>query len=416
MRPFRPLSDMQQSMLVHEMLADRPMYTMPLCFRIVGPLDAAALERALHRVIRRHPVLAATFQDGTAVPLGPSAPLPALTRTCSAWSATDDVLTLLTDWWDTPFDLNAEPPVRAHLVSDPSDDVHHLALAVHHVAGDSWSLALLADDLGQAYVAEIRGPGVTGTAPDFFDHAERENAHPADTAWWTECLHGVRPGAAPRTSAPDEAERGTFLAHDLPLGAAGTRAVRRLSRSCQVSPAVVLFTVVSAAVAGSGPDHDVVVGMPTALRDSQDLQNTVGPLLNTLPVRTQWPDHLPPTRVIERHAQAIDAALDHKDVPYSRILRAAAVHGAHGAAPLFLHLVNVDVVVPRLRLPALRTTHVPVPPRWANFPALWEFGWGTVGNIRGTLRTSADAFTRQDALQLRDAFRDTLAHFTSDLH
>ncbi|MFG2586335.1 condensation domain-containing protein [Streptomyces malaysiensis] len=415
MHSFRPLSDMQQSMLVHEMLADRPMYTMPLCFRIVGPLDAAALERALHQVIRRHPVLAATFQDGCAVPLSPTAHMPALTRTCSAL-ATDGVLTLLTDWWDTPFDLTVEPPVRAHLVSDLSEDVHHLALAVHHVAGDSWSLALLADDLGQAYAAETGGPDFTGMAPDFFDHAERENAHPVDTAWWKERLHGVRPGAAPRTSPPGEAERGTFLAHDLPLGAAETRAVRQLSRFCQVSPTVVLFAVVSAAVAGNGPDHDVVVGLPTALRDSQDLQNTMGPLLNTLPVRTLWQDHLPLTRVIERHAEAIDAALDHKDVPYSRILRAAAVHGAHGAAPLFLHLVNVDVVVPRLRLPALRTTHMPVPPRWANFPALWEFGWGTVGNIRGTLRASADAFTEQDARHLRDAFRDALAHFTSDLH
>ncbi|MFE3166656.1 condensation domain-containing protein [Streptomyces sp. NPDC059224] len=414
MHSVRPLSDMQQSMLVHEMLEDRPMYTMPLCFRIAGPLDAAALERALHRAVRRHPVLAATFEDGCALPLSPSAPLPPLTCTSST-PADGDVLALLTDWWDTPFDLTVEPPVRARLVSGPSADVHHLALAVHHVAGDSWSLALLADDLGQAYAAQFGGSDLTGEAPDFFDHADRENTHPVDATWWKEHLDGVRPGPAPRTSPPGEAERGTFLAQDLPLGAAETRAVRQLSRSCQVSPAVVLFTVVSAALAGSGPDHDVVVGMPTALRDTQDLQNTIGPLLNTLPVRTQWPDHLPPAQVIERHAQSIDAALDHKDVPYSRILRAAAVHGAHGATPLFLHLVNVDTVVPRLRLPALRTTHVPVPPRWANFPALWEFGWGTVGNIHGTLRASADAFTEQDARHLRDAFRDTLAHFTSDL-
>ncbi|MFJ9566966.1 condensation domain-containing protein [Streptomyces fuscichromogenes] len=414
MYSVRPLSDMQQSMLVHEMLEDRPMYTMPLCFRIAGPLDAPALERALHRVIRRHPALAATFEDGCAVPLGPSAPLPALTRDSGA-PAAGDVPGLLTDWWDTPFDLTVEPPVRARLVSGPSGGVHHLALAVHHVAGDSWSLALLADDLGQAYAAELAGADPTGTAPDFFDHAERENAAPVDTTWWKEQLEGVRCGAAPRTSPPGEADHGTFLVRDLPLGAAETRAVRLLSRACQVSPAVVLFTVVSAVVAGSGPEHDVVVGMPTALRDSQDLQNTVGPLLNTLPVRTRWPDRLPPAQVVERHARSIDAALDHKDVPYSRILRAAAVHGAHGAAPLFLHLVNVDTVVPRLRLPALRTTHVPVPPRWANFPALWEFGWGTVGNIRGTLRASADAFTEQDTRHLRDAFRDTVARFTSDL-
>ncbi|ARP69126.1 hypothetical protein LK07_04360 [Streptomyces pluripotens] len=414
METFRPLSDMQQSMLVHEMLADRPMYTMPLCFRIVGPLDVTRLERAVHRVIRRHPVLAATFQDGSAVPLEPSAPLPALTRTRCASDA-GDVLSLLADWWDTPFDLTTEPPVRARLLSDPSNGIHHLALAVHHVAGDSWSLALLADDLGQAYAAETDGPDFTSMAPDFFDHAEREHAHPADIAWWKEHLDGVRPGEAPRTSPPEESELGRFLAHDLLLGASETRAVRHLSRTCQVSPAVILFTAVSATLAGNGPAHDVVVGMPVAVRDSQDLQNTIGPLLNTLPVRTRWPDTLPPARVVEQHAQAIDAALDHKDVPYSRILRAAAVHGAHGAAPLFLHLVNVDVAVPRLRLPALRTTYVPIPPRWANVPALWEFTWGTVGNIRGTLRVCADAFTDQDARWLLDAFQGSLAHFTSAL-
>src|ERR1044072_7612265 len=44
-------------------------YNMPAAFRLAGPLDAAALERALAEVMRRHEVLRTTFASAGGRPV-----------------------------------------------------------------------------------------------------------------------------------------------------------------------------------------------------------------------------------------------------------------------------------------------------------------------------------------------------------
>ncbi|MET7802712.1 condensation domain-containing protein [Streptomyces decoyicus] len=404
---------MQQSMLVHEALVNRPLYNMPLGFRITGRLEVPALQQALHHVIRRHPVLHSTFDEAGAVPLAPGAPLPELVL--GRWEGGDERAPVITEFWQRSFDLRREIPVRALLMSASPED-HLLVMCVHHVAGDSWALALLVRELGGAYARIVRGAvGPEETpAPDFFAYVAEERAAAQDTAWWAESLRDLKPQPVPREEPPDEDERGRFLPVGLQLDAVHTQGVKRLAHEARVSPAAVLFTAVSTAVApgpgaASGREHRSVIGLPAVLRDTRDMQETMGPLLNTLPVSTTWSPDRPAQEIVRTHAAAMESALAHKQVPYTRILKAARMRRTPGAAPL-LHLVNVDTEVPRLRLPGTRATALPMPARWATFPALWEFSWGTVGNMNGVLRTAADSFTTDQANDMAGAFRSNLAH------
>jgi hypothetical protein len=104
----------------------------------------------------------------------------------------------------------------------------------------------------------------------------------------------------------------------------------------------------------------------------------------------------------------------HKDVPYPAILRAAGARRGTGADPLLSHVVNIDTETADLPLSGLRTTARPIGRRWAHVPALWEFTWGTVGNIRGVLRAATDSFTPTDARELAGRFQDALRHLVLD--
>ncbi|MFF1779375.1 condensation domain-containing protein [Streptomyces virginiae] len=405
----RPLADMQLSMLAHETITSRPLYTMPLCFEITGPVDAAVLEAALHQVVRRHPVLHCSYADGTARPLDPDRPLPDLGVRILADPAPDAVRAVLDTWWGEPMELATGAPVRALLVSS-APDRHHLGLAVHHVAGDSWSLALLLEDLGTAYAALRSGrePAWPADAPDFFGYAVAERASTEDLAWWRERLAGLEPQPHPRRIPPPPAARGALQALPLHLDAADTRGIRELARTARVSPTAVLLAAVGLAVAGPG-ELTSTVGMPVVLRDTRALQATMGPLLNTLPVRTAWPTGADAPTVVRAHADALEVSLAHKDVPYSRLLRASGIRRTPGTAPLFLHVVNADNEAPRLRLPGVRCVHRAVTPAWAIFPAQWEFSWQAVGNIHGVLQTSADVFSPEQAADCAARFRTSLS-------
>jgi hypothetical protein len=392
---------MQLSMLVHEALEGRPIYNMPWCVRITGAIDVLLLARALEHVVRRHPVLCARYDAGMAVPVtDPTAPLQTAT-----FADTAAALAAVADLWASPIDVSTGPPLRAMLASVAAGD-SYLALSIHHVAGDSWSFLLLADELGRVYAALLRRTAVADEppAPNFFDYAQEERTRSSDTSFWRLTLGDAQPQPYPRSEPPPDDERCLLHSIDLDLDGYHTRGIRALAREARVSPTAVLFTAVSTAVAGADR-HTSTVGLPAVLRDTRRLQATMGPLLNTVPVRTAWLPGSAGATLVQAHAEAIDAALANKDVPYSRIVKAAGVRRRPRTAPLFLHAVNVDTEVSRLRLAGTRCEPIHVPPRWAIFPAMWLFDWGTVGNMRGVLHASRDAFTASQAATCVDRFR-----------
>ncbi|MFC9909605.1 condensation domain-containing protein [Streptomyces sp. NPDC059862] len=402
----RTLSDMQQSMLAHEAFEDRPLYNMPLYFRIDGALDADALASALAHVVGRHPVLHCLYEGAEATPAVPAGA--ALLRGTATSAA--EAAAVVARAWEDPLDVRTSTPVRARLVSVSSEE-HHLGLGVHHVAGDSWSLVLLLRELATAYNRLVGGrePDTAPAAPDFFDHAEREQRETWDTTWWSRQLSDVPPRPHPRTDPPGDEDRCRVIPVPLALDAADTRGVRELARAVRVSPASVLLTAVSLGTAAEEPGGENVIGLPAALRDTQALQEVMGPLLNTLPIRATWRPQAPVDTLVRAHHDAVQDALAHKEVPYSRILRGAGGRRRPGTTPLFLHVVNVDNELPRLKLRGARSTWIPIEPKWAIFPAHWEFSWGAVGNIQGVLRASADAFDAGQAAQCASAFRSALS-------
>ncbi|GDY51928.1 hypothetical protein SVIO_025510 [Streptomyces violaceusniger] len=123
-------------------------YNISLAMRLSGPLDVPALRAALGDVVTRHESLRTCFPQLDGEPyqhvLSPDKAAPRLPLDAVTPGELDTHLAHLAS---RPFDLAAEPPLRAHLfaLTSPQQPVAAenewaLGVIVHHIAGDGWSM------------------------------------------------------------------------------------------------------------------------------------------------------------------------------------------------------------------------------------------------------------------------------------
>lgn len=177
-----PLSYTQQRLWFLERLEPGlPAYTVPFAWRLTGPLDAAALGRALLRLVERHDALRTVF------PVADGEPVQRVQPAGDVPLAVEDLADLpppqrearLADWPAAeaarPFDLEHGPMFRAGPAClGPAE--HVLLLNMHHIVCDGWSLAVLAEELGAVYAAEASGavPDLPPPPMRFADSAARQ--------------------------------------------------------------------------------------------------------------------------------------------------------------------------------------------------------------------------------------------------
>ncbi len=418
-----PLSFAQRRLwFLHALDPRSPLYNVPRACRLAGPLDVAALRRALGAVVERHAVLRARFVErggepeqvvgaaGAArLPVVELGGVPAALREREAWRRVGEAAA-------RPFDLAAEPPLRAWLFRLGAAD-HLLLLSVHHVAADEWSTRVLARDLSAAYAAALRGgpAALPALAVQYADWAawERERLHEAalepHLAWWRERLAGAPPLdlAGDRPRPPARSFRGAV--HPFGLPAALRERCAELARESRVTPFAVLLAAFQLLLHRYTGADDLVVGTPSAARTRPELEEVVGFFVNTLPVRVSLEGGPTFRELLRRAGDAAAGALAHQEVPFDRLVEELRPDRDPSRAPLVqVVLALQNVPAEPLALPGVRADVTEVDTGTAKFDLtlfLYEDGAG----LRGRLEYAADLFDRATAARFAEHYARLLA-------
>src|SRR5690606_24648090 len=145
----QPLSFAQERLyFLYRLQPDSASYNIPAAWRLDGPLDPAALARALALVQTRHAALRTVFREQDGVPY--QLVLPAAELSLAAEDATPETLEArLRALAEAPFDLAAGPPWRHRLLA-LAPDRHVVFVAVHHIVFDGLSLLAFEKELAAA--------------------------------------------------------------------------------------------------------------------------------------------------------------------------------------------------------------------------------------------------------------------------
>src|SRR5712671_3212976 len=148
-----PLSFAQQRLwFIDQLEPGSPAYHVATALRLRGPLDVAAVERAIAQIAERHEILRTRFPavDGTPIqvidsPHSSSVPLidlsehPAEEREARAQAAMKAEA-------QRPFDLSTGPLLRTLLVRLSAEE-HLLLTVMHHIISDGWSSGIFFREL-----------------------------------------------------------------------------------------------------------------------------------------------------------------------------------------------------------------------------------------------------------------------------
>ncbi|WP_049658321.1 non-ribosomal peptide synthetase, partial [Kitasatospora sp. MY 5-36] len=388
-------------------------YTSLSVLRLRGALDRAALGAALDALVERHEALRTTYaeRDGRARQVvRPPHPVELPCADVPAAELDAHLERIAT----APFDLAEGPVLRAHLARTAAEE-HVLALAVHHIATDGWSMGVLGRDLGELYAAalERRSPRLPALPVRYTDYAAwqrtRTAAAEADLDHWRRALDGLAPLELP-TDRPRPAVRtreGALTTFTLP--AELTARLRERGREADGTLYTVLLAACQVLLARWSGQRDVAVGTVTSGREQGELHDVVGMFVNTLVLRGDIRPELTFHELLTAAQHTVLDALAHQEVPFERLVDALQPERDTSRTPLFQVMValhNLGAETPPL--PGLTVEPVTPPVRSAAFDLSFDFAEHD-GGLTGYLEYSTGLFDARTAEQLAHRLTTLLA-------
>jgi mycobactin peptide synthetase MbtE len=297
-----------------------------LAYLVTGPLDPDTLQAALDDVVARHPALRTLYawSKPTATQRILDARVHIEQLDADLELPTRDLAEHLTaDWFDTPFELTEELPLRARLYR-LADERHLFCLHVHHVAFDGWSEAVLIRDLCDFYAArtEHRPPLHADPAITYADYARWERAEvdhwlAEDLPFWQDTVKSCPDPFLPAPADPDESARLETVLEVSPavvdgLGRAAARHGSPLLGALLAATAQALTRALGV--------RDVCLGTLTMGRDHPQLEPLVGYFVNPLAVPMRGVPELTDGELLTAAGESVAAVLEHSRTPFDRLV------------------------------------------------------------------------------------------------
>ena len=325
-RPTRLAYPQLRMWRMNELEPGHPSHHAPLALRLTGPLDIAAIRKAVNGIVARHAPLRSRF---TAVN---QTFAPHTDVQIDVVDATDgDIARLVREESDRPFDLVHGPMIRVRLYRLRDND-HVLQWNVHHIVTDGWSIGVMLGEMFVRYNAHRDGrtpdlPPLRAHYRDFVEWQHEFVASPdcgGQLAWWRSRLSGLRP----ELGLPTDKRRGEPFRigwRNVRLSPPEAEAAAAIGRKHGVTLFMVTLTCWSLALGADADWDEVAVVVPLAGRKRSEWEPLVGYFVNRVVIRVPLDRELTFAALLSRLRTEVAEAFAHQDVPFENLIRELAV-------------------------------------------------------------------------------------------
>jgi NRPS condensation-like uncharacterized protein len=349
---------------LYQMAPQSVAYNIYTTVRISSSLDLGAWHRAWLRIVERHQALRTTYtkRDGQPVQVVHLyQEVDVKVTDASSWS--DDYLKkqILAEA-ECPYNLETGPVLRVHLFTRSAVE-HIQLLAMHHIAGDMWSVDILLSELRVLYAAEVKTlppSSIHVVENSDISNSQRDNILPLPTLsytdyvrWQTEMLASSKgeqlsaywqkqlAGELPLLDLPMDKPRPreqTYCgaSHIIELDKELLQKLRQLSEAEGISLYRILLAAFFVLLYRYTGQEDILVGSPMAGRSARKpFKEIVGYFTGPVVCRANLSGNPTFQEFLDQVHRTVLGALRHQDYPFPLLVKQLAPQRDTSRSPLF---------------------------------------------------------------------------------
>jgi amino acid adenylation domain-containing protein len=418
-----PLSFAQQRLwFLDQLEGGLTAYNLPSAHRLKGELNVEALRLALEFIARRHEALRTIFElaggdpvqvikdiEHFELPLVDLAPF-------SPDDRETEISRLRQEEAECPFDLACDPMLRASLLQIEAVD-HILLLTMHHIASDGWSMGIVWRELSAYYASFATGqePEPPHLSIQYSDYAvwQRKQLNGERLKgllqYWRGQLDGISPLELPtdHPRPPVPTYRGAL--HEFEVPGELTDLLQSLSHAEGVTLNMTLLAAFQVLLARYSGQEDIVVGMPTAGRNHEDLEGLIGFFVNTLVLRSDLSGNPTFQDLLAQVRETSLGAYDHQELPFEKLVEELQPERDPSRSPLFQVLFQLlDFGDQEHHLGELKIKTIPSASERTRFDLEMHL-WQQPKNLKGVISYRTDLFDGATIKRLTEHFLTLLA-------
>jgi amino acid adenylation domain-containing protein len=236
-----------------------------------------------------------------------------------------------------PFDLSQAPLLRAGLIGlEPRK--YLLLLDMHHIIADGTSIGIMAKE----FMAVYKGEGLSPLRIRYRDFCRWQNRGTTDEEmkkqeiYWLEEFAGEVPVLHLPTDYPRPALQSfEGSSKDFQLAREEAANLRALARNHDCTLHQILLAIFTLLLSKLSGQEDIIVGIPTAGRNHENLQEIIGMFVNTLGLRGYPLGDLTGKQWLDQVKKRTITAFENQDYPFEDLVEKLGVNRDASRNPLF---------------------------------------------------------------------------------
>lgn len=410
-----PLGFVQERMWVHGQLQNEvPLYNLPAAWRMHGPLDISAFQRAFAAFVNRHEVLRMRLTDETGASAQLFAPAGGISLEIEDLSDAPptDLSQRLTELRNRALNLEQGETFYAKLFVLGKDE-HVFYFMPHHVVWDGWSFDIFLRDLSRFYDAARTGQPLELPAlpVQYADYAvwHRDwlgsGALGGQLSFWEAELKDAPMALELPTDKPRPwlfSHQGDWDAFEFP--AHTLKALRRVAGQFGATPFMILLSAWFTFLSRVSGQQDILVAAPIQARQRPEVADLVGCFVNTIALRQQLSHDTTFSSVIAAVREQCVRAYEHQDAPIELLIERLQLARDPSRTPLFQAMFSHQQVSRRPRkFGDITLSQVHVNPGATPTDIMLAIMEGE-DSARGVIHYSTDLFEASTIARMRDRF------------